>query len=266
MSQVFTAKQICERALRAIGAFPITESAADGEQMREAMTWLDLLMAEIAGTGTLFFLHTATLSVPITNGTSSYNLNNALGTDLPPDRVQFPLLAWLEDAAGNRHPVEIDTRGKFEDVSLGTQPGRPYRIYIDRLADPSPTLKIFPTPATSDTTVWTLKIEVQTYAPNVAPHGVTGVLQAGVLHKFRQAWQRYLVLRLNIDLGAGPILKCSTERLTNWRLEAATAKAALEAFENRPHDTEPPVCEGWGSVDDCSDVRGWSDYGNRWYR
>lgn len=248
MSQVFTAKQICELSLGDIGSFPVTESSADGEQMRRAMMKLDLLMAEIAGTTSLFFLQTATLSVPITNGTSSYNLNNALGTDLPTDRVQFPLRAWLEDADGNRTPIEIDTRDKFVEVSRGDESGTPCRIYIDRLASPNPTLEIFPTPATTDTTAWTIKIEVQTYAPNVAPTGVTGVLQSGVLHKFRQAWQRYLGLRLNIDLGSGAILKCSQERLANWRLEAVAAKTGLEAFENRPHDTEPPQCEPWGMV------------------
>lgn len=263
MSQVFTAKQICERSLRAIGAFPITDSSADGEQMREAMTYLDLLMAEIAGTGTLFFLHTATLDVAIVNGTQSYNLNNALGTDLPVDRVQFPLLAWLEDAAGNRSPIEIVTRAKFEDVTRGDTSGKPYWIYIDRLASPTPTLEIYPTPATTDATVYTIKIEVQTYAPNVAPHGVTGVLQTGVLHNFRQAWQRYLILRLNVDLGMGPILKCSEDRLRNWRGEALTAKTALEAFENRPHDTEPPIAEAWEGADAVC----WSaDYGNKWWR
>lgn len=263
MSQVFTAKQICERALRAIGSFPVTESAPDGEAMREAMTWLDLLMAEIAGTGTLFFLHTATLSVAITNGTSSYNLNNALGTDLPVDSVQFPLRAWLEDAAGNRSPVEIDTRDKFEDVTRRDTGGTPCRIYIDRLASPTPTLEIYPTPASTDPSVWTIKIEVQTYAPNVAPQGVTGVLQGTVLHKFRQAWQRYLILRLSIDTGSGPVLKCSEERLRNWRLEAVNAKTALEAFENRPHDTEPPVCDGW---DSGGGVCFTTDYGNKVWR
>lgn len=41
MSRTMSAKDICSAALRAIGHFPVTEGAPDGEQLREAMSWLD---------------------------------------------------------------------------------------------------------------------------------------------------------------------------------------------------------------------------------
>lgn len=255
MSRQRTAKEICERALRAIGAFPITDSAADGEQLREAMEWLDIIMAERAGVQRMFSLIPATLPILLTNGTTSYDLNSALGADLPVDRVQFPVEAWIEDAAGNRYPIEIATRETFEGVSKADTPGRPVMIYIDRLAV-SPKLSIYPTPPTSDPTVWTIKLVVQTYAPNVSPGGVTGTTpSASVLTNFRQAWQRWLIFQLSHDLGSGPIFKLPETSLTRFAGNAKVSKDDLNAFENQEHDTEAPVCDdAFSDGDDCDNL------------
>lgn len=249
MSRLLTAKEVCERTLRAIGEFPVTMSAADGEQLREAMFWLDLIQAQIAGSTRLFNLIPQTLSITITNGTTSYDLNTALGADLPLDRVQFPVMAWLEDASGNRSDITIVTRDKFEEVSKASETGTPVMIHIDRM--PTARLRFYPTPAVGSGT-WTLKLVVQTYAPNVAPSGVTGNTPSGsALHGFHQSWQRWLILRLNIDLAGGPITKLPDSSLNNWRKDEVEAKKDLLAFQNREHETEPPIC---ASMDDFDDL------------
>jgi len=246
MSRQRTAKEICERALRAIGAFPITESAADGEQLREAMEWLDLIMAEKAGTMRVFSMVSATLDVAITNGTHSYNLNTALGADLPIDRVQFPIMAWIEDEAGNRSPVDIVTLDRYEKAYNSTATGVPTMIHIDRLA-PTPTLRIFPPPHEDDEEEYTLKLIVQTYAPNVGPSGVTGTQPSGsILTNFRQAWQRWLILQVASDCGSGPIHKLPQASINNFDRKAGIALAELQGFENREHENTPPICEPWG--------------------
>lgn len=247
MSRVLTANDICARALRAIGAFPVTDSAPDGEQLREAMYWLDLLMAETVGVGQMFSRYTDTLDLPITNGTGSYDFFTSLGSELPTDRIQYIENAWCEDGNGNRWPIEVTTREKFEDVSRSDESGRPVWLHIDRTA--SPTLRIFPTPATTDTTEYTLKLVCQMYAPNVAPAGVTGTQPSGsVLHDLGQAWQRWLVLRLSLDLGSGPITKLPESSLARFERMAAQAEQALEASENREHETSDPLCEPWGMI------------------
>lgn len=247
MSLQRTAKQICERALRAIGAFPVTESAADGEQLREAMDWLDLIMAERAGVETLFALIPATLSIPLTNGTTSYSLELALGANLPMDKVQFPVEAWLEDTAGNRTPIEIVTRDRFEAVCNGADAGPPCIIHIDRMAS-APTLRIYPTPAATDTNAYILKLVVQTYAPNVAPGGVTGTQpSASILTKFGQAWQRWLIFTLASDLSSGPIFRLPAASLKTFNDKAGVSLLALQAFENREHQSTPPITEAWDS-------------------
>jgi hypothetical protein len=248
MTQVLTASQICERALRAIGAFPITESAADGEQLREAMSWLDLYMGQFAGANEIFFLVQQQLPIIITNGTGNYKLDNALGANLPIDGTQFPIEAYLKYSSGRRHPLHIATRSEFNSTHNPTETGPPRMIYIDRLPDPS--LNIWPTPDAADTETYTILIDLQTYAPNVAPAGVTGTQPSGsVLTKFRQAWQRHLVCQLAHDLGSGPITKIGEASLNRFGKMASDAKAQLDAFENREHDDAPPICDAYDGSD-----------------
>lgn len=246
MSRVLAASEICARSLRAIGAFPVTESSADGEQLREAMHWLDLILAETVGTDRIFSrVYPTTLPLTITNGTQSYNLFNSLGTALPPDKLLYITGAWIEDAAGNRYEVEVVGRETFEDVPDLAETGKPCRLTVDRTENP--TLRIFPTPASTDSETWTLKLVGQQYAPNVAPGGVTGTIPSGsALHQFGQAWQRWMVLQLAHDLGSGPIFKIAETSLTRFQKQADDARGRLDGFENAEHETGAPVCEPWG--------------------
>jgi len=341
MSSVLSAKAICERALRAINAFPVTDSSADGEQLREAMIWLDLILAENAGTDRLLFLVPGTVQFTLTNGSPSYDLTDALGADAPADGVQFPVGAYLVEPSGSsvvgfgvaipsaiavgqavadlakaanvppgatvaainaaakqitlsgpstvaagdtlqfssspattiaslgtvngtgmiagtsmvrRHPISIVKRDQFMREHQPERNGRPEMIYIDRLPDSQ--LYLHPWPEATDPGFYVLQLDVQTYAPNVAPAGVTGTQpQGAVLTKFRQAWQRYLVAQLSHDLGSGPIYKIGESSLNRFAGMAAMAKDRLEAFENREHDDTPPICASHDIDDDCGDYR-----------
>lgn len=240
MSRTYTAREICARALRQIGAFPITENAPDGEQLREALIWLDLIMAERAGVGRLFWQIPDTLTLTLQNEVQDYLLSATLGAELPVDGIQFPVQAFLEDGAGNRSPLPIVTRETFRHVFKSDQLGVPAMIYIDRL--PSPTLSVFPILPPTNPVPYVIKLDVQTYAPNVAPSGVSGTRPDGsALTSFRQAWQRYLVYRLSFDLGSGPIHKLPAGSLNVFKQEIREAEDALTAWENQQHDTEDPV-------------------------
>jgi hypothetical protein len=244
MSATRSARQLCELALRAIGAFPVTESAADSEQLRTAMDWLDMILAELAGTTRLFALVPATISLPLSGGQSAYNLEEELGSEMPPDGLQFPVNAWLEDAAGNRHPLQIVPRDKFEAVNNAATSGPPRMIHIDRLAT-APQLRTYPVLA-NGVTGWKIKLDVQTYAPDISPGGVTGTQPSdAVMTKFRQAWQLYLVTTLAYHLGSGAIIKLPEASLARFEKTMLRSKVALEAFENREHEATPPICEPW---------------------
>lgn len=270
MSQVMSAAQVCAEALGAIGSYATNDSAADPTHLRRAMTFLDMLLAEKAGTMRVFQRVSATLSFNLVNGTQAYNLYTALGAQLPPDRIQFVIDAWMQDQTGRRFPLEIVDRQRFENVAQPSQTGPPQWIYIDRQQPPqvaSPTLQILPTPATTDANVYTLFLLVQQFAPNLAPGGVSGTQpQAAVLHAFGAAWQRWMVFQLAHDLGSGPIFKIGDASLTRFQQTADRAMVRIEAFENREQETTPPICTGaWDDVDDCNFRAARStDYGNRW--
>ena len=244
MSQVFTARQLCERALRVINAFPVTDSAADPEHLREAMFWLDLLLSELAATEELLFLVPSPNQVEftLTNGTGAYDLIGALGANAPVDGIQFPKAAYLQWPSGHRTPLEIVTRDDFMAVRKPEESGPPRLVYIDRLPDSQ--FYVWPIPATTDTNSYIVIFDVQTYAPNVSPAGVTGAQpKAADITKFRQGWQRYLIWQLAHDLGSGPIFKRPETDLNRYGKSAAAARAGLLAHENREHDSEPPICE-----------------------
>lgn len=247
MSRVLTAAEICHRALRAIGKFPVTETAPDPENEAEAMLYLDMILAEAVGTERMFKRFPETLSFDITNGTQDYDLYAELGDDLPTEGLEFVVQAYIEDGNGNRKPLEVVTREKFEDVSKPAETGPVCFIHVDRNVENAPTLRIFPTPPTTDTNTYTIFLVCQRYAPNVSPGGVTGSQpQSSVAHEFAQAWQRWLVFQLADDLGSGPILKLPNESLVNFRAKHVPSKLKLLAFNDREQETTPPICEAWG--------------------
>jgi hypothetical protein len=147
-------------------------------------------------------------------------------------------------------------------VNNTTDSGDVCQIYIDRLPT-APKLRIYRTPATTDTTTWTLKLVVQTYAPNVAPGGVTGTSPSGsVLHGFRLAWQRWLILQLSVDLGGGADRQAAAgepQQLEGREAAAAKTRArSLRQPRAREHAADRDSSESFESMDSCI-VRGNTD-------
>jgi len=246
MSKTLSATDICSRALRMIGAFPVTETAPDGEQLREAMSWLDLIMAEIAGTQELGFLQPATISMSLVAGQQAYDLSEELGENYPTNGIQFLQQCWLEDSGGNRSEVTIVIRETFEAHSDPDETGIPCELWVDQLTPT--TIKTFPTLPADEDSSFTLKLVVQTFAPNVSPKGVTGTQpSASTLHQFAQAWQRYLIYRLAVDIGSGPVEALPAQRITNFQKMADEAWTSLDSFHNRERSTEMPIAEAWGA-------------------
>lgn len=193
MSRVLTATGIGSLALATIGAFTVNDTAPDPIHLQRTMQFLDMLLAETVGTRRMFHrIEPGVLSLAITNGTQSYNLYTALGASLPADGIQFVVAAWCEDQDARRWPVEIVNQQKFETVCEPDKTGPPEWMHLDATADP--TLRIYPIPDSSDTNTYTLKLQVQKYAPDVAPGGITGTMPlTSVMHDFGQTWQRWMV-------------------------------------------------------------------------
>ena len=134
---------------------------------------------------------------------------------------------------------------RFEEEADPDETGTPTMIYIDRLENPK--LRIFPVPSSTDTETWTIFLIVQTFAPDVSPKGVTGQQpNNSVLTGIRQAWQRWAVWQLAHDIGSGPVYALPDTRLQRFEKSADDAKTALLAYENREHESTPPISGPWG--------------------
>lgn len=252
MSKVLNANELCGHALRMVGAWPTSETAPLAEHLREALFRFDLLMAENAGVREVFHLQLPTIEVELTNGQQSYNLRSLLLTEYPSQGIMFPIDAAIVLSSGTALPVEIVTREKWDRLPNLINYGVPIFAYMDRLVADS-MIRLWPYPAVGDTTVYKLRLNLQQGAPNLAPSGVTGAKAEDTnVTGLRAAWQRYFIYALAYDLGDGAINKQSPQRLQLWAKERDAALARIEIFENRDHDTEPPIVDGY-RIDDYED-------------
>lgn len=249
MSKVLNANELCGLALRMVGAWPTSDTAPLAEHLREALSRLDLLMAENAGVREVFHLQLPTIVVDLVNGQQNYNLRALLLTQYPEQGIMFPIDASIELASGTILPLEIVSREKWDRLPDVINYGVPIYAYMDRLVADS-MIRLWPFPAAGDASLYKLRLNLQQGAPNLAPANVTGArAESTSVTGLRAAWQRYFVYALAYDLGDGAINKQSTTRLQLWAKERDAALARIEAFENRDHDTEPPIVDGYRTDD-----------------
>ena len=243
MALLLSAKGVCERALRMVGAFAINDSAAQPEDLLEALHWLDLNMAQLTGAEVMRWLVPSTFTISLdTADQKSYDLSNAIGSAFPTDGLAFPIEAWLQDDSGNRYPLEIVTRQKFEDVSKPAQSGTPEYVYFDRLLDMQ--MQVWPVPSV---TTWNVMLVAQSFSPTVASDDPTKKAGGGnTAHGLRESWQRWAVLQLAADIGDGPVRTVAANKIKSWQAKAEDALQGLKAFDNSEHETSAPVTEPWG--------------------
>jgi hypothetical protein len=243
MTAFLSARQICEAALRKVGAFPTSDTAAEPEHMKEAMRWLALRLDHIAGSRRREWLISPTLTVPLNIANQkTYEISTQVGAAWPRQGFEHVIVAFVEDQYGNRWPVEVVDREKFEDVCKTAESGEPAWIYFDRLTnrDLSPEVSVWPVPTV---TTYLLKIIMQMNAPDIMPSGVSGDdIDGALAHGLRRTWQLWAVFQLAADLGSGPIRHLPVERFNLFTAQAERALADLENVEDREKTTGPPIC------------------------
>ncbi len=239
-STLYKATELCERALRKIGAYGINDDAPAEEDLYEALYWLDMGIAFVSGIDRCFWLVADELEIDLAEDTASYVLATELATQLK-NGVQFPVSVQLEDANGNRCDLEIVSREKFEKIRKPTitRAGTPRVVFIDRLN--GPTLRTYPVPTATDVGS-KLILTVQGFATSVKPMGKPGgqVRLTSETTGFRAAWNLYIVTLLATLIGDGPVRALPRDRIAGWKQDVGALKQRLDAFENREHDNEPP--------------------------
>jgi hypothetical protein len=236
MSRKAIAKEICERALRLIGAFPISEGAPDSEEMNEALHWLDMNLAQLATVARLPWLFTSTVSFNLDIVNSSYDLRTALAEDYPANGYFSTLMAWTTDSNGNRGIVDIVRRQDYEDRANDTIPGGcPSQIFIDRTIDNRPTLYTNRIPSQ---TGYIMNLVISTLGQTVSNNWPTGNPMMGFVDSgVPEGWQRWAVLQVAHDIGGGAVRKVSAEKLDGWEKSAATARNELLGAESQKTST-----------------------------
>ena len=224
MAKTLWASGICEKALRKIGAFSINDTGANAEEMAEAASWLDLIIAFVVETQHITWLVEDTVTFALVADQATYDVETAFGTSFPADGVLFITHASVTDGT-NDEPIDIIRRKTFEAIANKTSSGTPESLYIDRLTQQDKqTISINPVPAITGKSI---KIVFQKGSPNVADNS------SRKRHGFPQAWQFWMVKALAKEVGDGPVRRLPRQEIRDLKDDASAAFDALQASQNR---------------------------------
>ena len=229
MSADLTIGQICERALRKIGAYPIADSAADPEAMAETTYWLDMVVGHLSGSMRCFWLVPATISVNLTTGQGVYDFADLLGQSNPDESAQFLIWATVT-SGGSDIPVKILRRREYDEIADKTSTGVPKTIYVDRLVE-NQRVYVHPVPGAGETIK--LNLTIQRFNRDL--------LQAkpAKLHGLRSTWNLWLVTALAAEIGDGPVRRVPDGELRAMRDRANELVAQLVGYDAQEQAGEP---------------------------
>lgn len=217
MAKTFNAAEIVTLAARkaqVVGA----AFSLDKQRLGIGLEYLDMLVAEIIGTGAHFWEAPGPQAIELTAGTASYNIASLLDTP-----IQFVHRAWVRNSAGSdTPPLHLLNRLEWDAVPDKSQSGVPDSLWIEHsvgLAYP------YPVVGTSDT--HTLYIDGYGFSRDLTK------TSGSVPHDLPTAWQRYLVTRLACDIGDGPLIKAPMGDRDRWMKEAEETYAKLNGYNNR---------------------------------
>ena len=236
-SSLYTAKEMCDRACRKIGAFSINDDAVADNDLKEALFWFDMMLAHYAAKRPYLQLRRDELSITLVEDDASYTLAVELNASLPTG-TQYPVEAMLQDNNGNRRPLRIVSQREFNRITLPTTSGTPEKVYIDRLNNP--VMRVYPVPGANEAG-WKIILTVQTFSPTVRPRNVNrDTALTNQPHGLRVGWQLWGACELACIIGNGPVRTLPLDRIRDYRGEAARYESDLMAYENREHDNDSP--------------------------
>ncbi len=236
---IHSVKKLAELVLQKIGAFTVNDSAADPVHLARTVDWMNLVVQEFTGTTKCFWLQKRQIDIALDANEDEYDLLDAMGTQLPPGNVLFPIGATLSDANGNELPIRIVDWDEFDAIPKKTATGTPCIIYIDRTAI-RPMMKVYYVP-TVDT--YTLKLTVQQYAPDLTRNA------GDTAHQMRAEFQLWMILATAAQVGAGPVKRLALQVKNDIAAEAGNLRARMTAYANKeqPMSGEPQRTEAWGA-------------------
>lgn len=241
MSWAPSINDICERALRKIGAYAISSSGPRPREMEETRYWLDMHVAHITGTKRTWWNVPRTAQFTLTEGVREYDLVAALGSQAPLG-IEFPIGVWLIDATGQLlHEVKIIRRQEYEALTpnMSTASQAPTMCYIDR--QQKPTLTFLEAP--DGTQAYTCKFLFQSYGPNLVK--LRGLERVSL---FRTSYTLYLVTATAALVGDGPVRKQPKDEVDSMKADAKRLWIDLEAYEDQEQNNEPARVQFYNGI------------------
>jgi hypothetical protein len=223
-----TINEICERALRKIGAFSIRDTGADAAEMAEARYWLDMIVSHVSSLRRAWWRVPNTLSVTLTGGVSSYVLSASLAGGV---EVQSVISAWrVAISTGEREQIAILRRQEWESRDGTATAGPPECCYIDRSRDP--VLRVWPTPPTPP--LHRIELVLQPFTPDFQARGPTNKMD-----EVRENWHLFLVTALAAEIGNGPVRKLPADEVREMQVTAKALLYDLMDYDSHEQADEP---------------------------
>lgn len=236
MPDIQSAKQIAEKALSMIGAFPASRAAPDPGELRRTLQWLEMLLnyqtgaRPIGGFWQIF-------DIPLEAGIGDYPLDDYCSDA----GVSHVFSAFV--VTGVQDPIPLDQI--FESQAAGenlTATGTPSRFVVT--TDGNGVMRMFPTPTQADEDAGrVVRVRVQTFHEKIDAKG-TGDIDI----RLRPSWYLWAVKRLSYEIGSGAVRRLADNELQRLQRDAKELEDLLLARGG--NGAQPPVQEPVaGSVD-----------------
>lgn len=226
-----TAKQVAENALKTIGAFPPSMSAADPGELRTALQWLEMMLNTTVGIRPLAGFWRV-FDISLEAGIGDYELDDFADES----GVQQVFSVNIVDSEGNVDPLKMlfEEEGDAENLE---DTGQPERVVVTR--DAHPVLKVYPTPtSTEEDAGLVLRVRVQTYQTPIDGSGI-----ADEDMKLRPSWYLWATKRLAYEIGSGPVRRLMDTELKRLQSDADKIETALLARDGQYNSGRPPLTE-----------------------
>lgn len=222
MSTLFSAREVCDLALRKIGYLSANDVSASEQVTLTALKFLDVLLGNASGTTRLWFFIPADVFVTWPAGQTSINLTAALNGAA----FDFVKSAWNDDTTEEYPLVRRDFYEAYR--TNNDYPVASSRfIYIEESDDGQRLLTAYMAcPPSQDLH---LRLVGQRLAPSVATATKD---KTGFDHGFEAPWQLWMIVALAAIIGDGPIAKLPEGRIQTFNKNAHALWAKLESMRS----------------------------------
>lgn len=228
MARLLTQREICERALRKIGSYSISDTGARGPELEEANRWLDLVIGHVTSIRRTFWMIEETETMTVTAGQEAYLLRTAMASG---PRVQsLVTIKRVDLVSGHRTEIPLARRLEWEERDGTITDGEPQMAFYDRTRDP--TLHIYPPPP--DPVTYSVDVVFHGLSPNLVSGNVNASLDA-----WRDNWNLYLITALAAELADGPIRKAPGDEVKALRADAKRLYEELVDYDGGERADEP---------------------------